>query len=219
MADDLSLEDVVPRLRGVLHAYAAWFAGAAGLVLVLLAPDAQARLAATVYGLGMCALFAVSGLYHRWRWDPRWRPLLRRLDHSTIFVFIAASCTPVAVLVLDGTLRTVVLLVVWGGAIAGVAMSVAWITAPRVLVAVCYLAVGWAGVAGVPQLAERLPAAPLVLLAVGGVLYTVGAIVYAARRPDPWPRVFGFHEVFHTLVIVAALSHFVAMAGWIVPRA
>jgi hemolysin III len=210
--------DDVPRLRGLLHAYAAWVAAVAAVVLVLLAPDGQARAAAAVYGVGLCALFAVSGLYHRWRWNPRWRPLLRRLDHSTIFVFIAASVTPVASLVLDGTLRVVVLSVVWGAALAGVTMSVAWITAPRVLVAASYLAVGWAGVAGLPQLLDRLPAAPLLLLLAGGLLYSVGAAVYAAQRPDPWPRTFGFHEVFHALVIAAAIAHFVAMAGWVVPR-
>jgi hemolysin III len=212
------VEDV-PRLRGVLHAYSAWVAAVAAVVLVLLAPDARARAAAAVYGVGLCALFAVSGLYHRWRWNPRWRPLLRRLDHSTIFVFIAASVTPVASLVLDGTLRVVVLCVVWGAAIAGVTMSVAWITAPRVLVAASYLAVGWAGVAGLPQLLDRLPAAPLLLLLAGGLLYSAGAAVYAAQRPDPWPRTFGFHEVFHALVVAAAIAHFVAMAGWVVPRA
>jgi hemolysin III len=211
--------EAVPRLRGLLHAYAAVVAVAAAGVLVVLAPEARSRVSALVYGVGLCALFAVSGLYHRWRWDPRWRPVLRRLDHSMIFVFIAASATPVAVLVLSGTLRTVVLLAVWAGAAGGIALSVAWITAPRVLVAVCYLAVGWAGVAGVPQMAERLPGIALLLLAAGGILYSIGAVVYALRRPDPWPRVFGFHEVFHALVLLAAAAHFAAMAGWVVPSA
>ena len=212
-------EDSVPTLRGLLHAYAVWFALAAGIVLVVLAPTAEARAASAIYALGLTALFAVSGLYHRWRWDMRWRPLLRRMDHSTIFIFIASSCTPVAWLVLDGTLRTVCLVAVWAGAAGGIALSVAWITAPRILVALSYLVVGWAGVIGVPQIADRLPAAPLVLLAVGGVLYTVGAVVYALKRPNPWPRVFGFHEVFHALVVAAAIVHFVAMAGWVVPFA
>ena len=211
-------EDVVPRLRGLLHAYAFWFALAAAAVLVAIAP-AEARLPAAIYGLSLSALFAVSGLYHRWRWDMRWRPLLRRMDHSTIYVFIAASCTPIAWRVLDGSMRTVVLVAVWAGAIGGIALSVAWITAPRVLVALSYLLVGWAGAIGLPQIVDRLPTAPLVLLATGGLLYTVGAVVYALKRPNPWPRVFGFHEVFHALVVVAAVVHFIAMAGWVVPFA
>jgi hemolysin III len=217
-AEELA-EELVPMLRGVMHAYAFWAALVAGIVLVAIAPGGQARLAAVIYGVGLCALFACSALYHRWRWDPRWRPLLRRLDHSTIFLFIAASSTPFALLVLDGTMQIVVLACAWGGAAAGIAMSVAWIDAPRVLVAVSYIAVGWAGVAGFPQFVERLDVAPLVLLATGGVLYMIGAVVYALRRPNPWPRVFGFHEVFHTLVVAAAVVHFVSIAGWVVPGA
>jgi len=209
--------DLVPILRGVVHAYAAWVAGAAAVVLVLLAPSAQARVAAAIYGAGLCAMFAASGLYHRWRWDQRWRPLLRRLDHSAIFVFIAASATPVALLVLDGTLRVVVLATAWGAALGGVVLSVAWITAPRLLTTALYLAAGWAATVGLPQIAERVSVTPLVLLAVGGLLYTAGAVVYQTRRPDPWPRTFGFHEVFHVLVVLAAIVHYVAMAGWIVP--
>ena len=212
-------EDVVPRLRGLLHAYAAFFAFAAAIVLVAIAPDAESRVAAAVYGLGLSALFSVSGLYHRWRWDMRWRPLLRRMDHSTIYVFIAASSTPIAWLVLEGSLRTVVLASVWAGAVGGIALSVAWITAPRILVAMSYLLVGWAGALGLPQIVDKLPAAPLVLLATGGLLYTVGAVVYAFKRPNPWPTTFGFHEVFHALVVVAAVVHFIAMAGWVVPFA
>src|SRR3954447_27014011 len=133
----------VPRLRGVLHAYAFWVALVAAAALTLAATGTLARTAATIYGLGLCALFAASALYHRWRWNPRWRPVLRRVDHSTIFVFIAASYTPVALLVLDGPLRWVVLAVAWGGAIAGVAFSLAWINAPRWLTAGTYLALGW----------------------------------------------------------------------------
>src|SRR2546425_5379857 len=133
-------EDLVPALRGVLHAWAFWFAAAAGAVLIALAPGGTARLAAAVYALGLCALFAGSATYHRWRWDVRWRPLLRRIDHSTIFVFIAASYTPVALLVLHGGLAKPVLIAVWAGALGGVVFSLAWITAPRVLVAATYLA-------------------------------------------------------------------------------
>jgi hemolysin III len=209
--------DLVPLLRGALHAWAFWAALAAASMLVLLAPAGSARAAAIVYGAGLCALFAGSALYHRWCKIPRLRPLLRRIDHSTIFVFIAASYTPIALLVLTGTVRWVVLIVVWAGAIAGVGFSLAWITAPRVLVSASYLAVGWVAVIAVPQLVSHLPAAPLVLLAAGGLLYTLGAAVYAARRPDPWPRVFGFHELFHAFVVAAAVAHFVAMAGWVIP--
>jgi hemolysin III len=206
----------IPRLRGVTHAYAFWFAVLAGATLVLVSPDGRPRLAALVYGLGLCALFGGSGLYHRWRWHPRWRPLLRRIDHSTIYLFIAASYTPVGLLVLSGTTQWVVLVTVWAGATLGVAFSVAWITAPRVLCSACYVALGWMAVLAVPQMSAALPAAPLVLIALGGVLYTIGAVIYALGRPNPWPRTFGFHEIFHVFVILAAAAHFVAMAGWVV---
>jgi hemolysin III len=212
-------EEVIPRLRGILHAHAAWVAAVAAIVLIALAPTAGARVAALIYGAGLIALFSVSALYHRWPGDPRWKPWLRRMDHSTIFVFIAASYTPVGLLVLDGTVQLVVLVSVWGGALAGIVMSVAWISAPRWLQALTYLLVGWVAVLALPQLAQRAGVAPLVLLAVGGGLYTLGALVYALRRPDLWPRTYGFHEVFHTLVIAAAVVHFVAMAGWVVPSA
>jgi hemolysin III len=209
-------EELIPRLRGVTHAWALVAAVGGAIALALLAPAGTPRLAAIVYGSGLCALFAGSALYHRWRWSPHVRPLLRRIDHSTIFVFIAASYTPVALLVLEGSLRWVVLVLVWAGALAGVALSVAWITAPRVLVACSYVALGWVAVIATPQLVERLPAAPLVLFALGGLLYSAGAAVYAARRPDPWPRVFGFHELFHAFVVAAAATHYVAMAGWVI---
>ena len=210
-------EELTPKLRGVMHAWAMWFALVAVIVLALYAPTGLARAAALVYGVGLCALFAASGLYHRWRWNPRWRPLLRRVDHSTIFIFIAASYTPIALLVLSGTVQIVVLASAWVGALAGVALSVAWISAPRWLAAACYLALGWVAIIAMPQLAEKLGVAPFVLFAVGGGLYTLGAIVYASQRPNPWPRIFGFHEVFHTLVVAAAVVHFVAMAGWVIP--
>jgi hemolysin III len=207
--------EAAPRLRGVLHLWAFYVAVVAASALVVAVGGATARAAAAVYGAGLCALFGGSALYHRWRWNARWRPLLRRVDHSTIFVFIAASYTPPALLVLEGSLRWIVLAVVWAGALVGVAFSVAWIGAPRALVAACYLALGWVAVIAAPQLIDRLSAAPLTLLAAGGLLYTAGAIVYAARRPDPWPRVFGFHEVFHACVVAAAAAHFAAMAGWV----
>ena len=213
------VEEIVPTLRGVLHAYAFWVALGGAIVLVALAPGPQARVACAIYGAALCALFAISALFHRWRWNPRWRPLLRRLDHSTIFLFIAASTTPVALLVLAGTAQTVVLLAAWLGALAGIGMTVAWIDAPRGVVALSYVAVGCAVGVAIPDLVERLPVVPLALLAGGGLLYASGAAVYATRRPDPWPQSFGFHEIFHGLVVVAAASHFIAMLVWVVPGA
>jgi hemolysin III len=211
-------EELRPLLRGVAHAYTFWVALAAAIVLDVMVAPGTPRLASIVYGTGLCALFAASGTYHRWRWNPRWRPLLRRIDHSTIFVFIAASYTPVALLVMHGTLRWVILGAAWTGALGGVVLSVAWITAPRVLIAACYLALGWVSALAMPQMIDRLDIAPLVLLGVGGVLYTIGAVVYATKRPNPWPSTFGFHEVFHTLVIAAAAVQFIALAGWVFPR-
>lgn len=210
---EFAREEVVPRLRGLLHAWAFWFALAAAIALILVAPDARARITAAIYGVGLCALFGASATYHRWRGNPRWKPILRRIDHSTIFVFIAASYTPIAVLVLDNPIRLIVLASVWVGALAGVAMSICWIEAPRVLQAACYIAVGWVAVVAMPQLfSHRGALMPLLLLA-GGILYSLGAAAYATQKPNPWPRTYGFHEVFHTLVIAAAVVHFVAIAG------
>ena len=206
----------IPRLRGVTHLYAFYCATVAAALLIVWAPRGVARAAGAVYGVGLCALFGGSALYHRWRWNPRWRPILQRIDHSTIFVFIAASYTPVCLLVLSGTVRWVVLGTVWAGALGGVALSVAWITAPRVLASACYVALGWVAVLAFPQLTAALPLLPLLLIAGGGVLYTVGAVVFAFQRPNPWPHVFGFHEIFHAFVVLAATAHFVALAGWVV---
>jgi hemolysin III len=206
----------IPRLRGVTHVYAFYCATVAAATLIVFAPGGVARAAGAVYGIGLCALFGGSALYHRWRWNPRWRPVLQRVDHSTIFVFIAASYTPVCLLVLSGSVRWIVLVTVWAGALGGVALSVAWITAPRVLASACYVALGWVAIIAFPQLVSTLPTAPVVLIAAGGVLYTVGAGVFAFQRPNPWPKVFGFHEIFHAFVVLAALAHFVALAGWVV---
>jgi hemolysin III len=213
---DITFVPEIPRLRGISHLYAFYCAVVAAAWLVVYAPGGATRAVAAVYGAGLCALFGGSALYHRWRWDERWRPILRRIDHSTIFVFIAASYTPVCALVLSGTVRWVVLVTVWLGALGGVTLSVAWISAPRILASACYVALGWVAVLAFPQLSAALPTAPLVLIALGGVLYTVGAVVFSVQRPDPWPRVFGFHEIFHAFVIIAAVAHFVALAGWVV---
>jgi hemolysin III len=209
--------DLIPALRGVLHQWAFWFALAAAAALVALAPSG-ARLAAVIYGAGLCLMLAASALYHRLKCSDGLRAWLCRIDHSAIYVFMAASYTPVGLLVLDGTARWMVLGSVWGGCLAGVALSVAWVTAPRVLFALTYVALGWVIVIAFPQLTAELELAALVLLGAGGLLYTGGAVIYALRRPNPWPSTFGFHEVFHALVVAAAITHFVAMAGWVIPR-
>jgi hemolysin III len=204
-------------LRGVFHAWAFWLALAAAVPLVALAPAGTGRIAAVIYAGGLCSMFAASALFHRLRCGPGLRAWLCRIDHGAIFVFVAASYTPVGLLVLDGWARWAVLGSVWGGCLAGVAMSVAWITAPRVLFAAVYVGLGWVLVIAFPQLVATLPVAPLALLGAGGLLYSAGAAVYATRRPDPWPRTFGFHEVFHALVVLAAAAHFAAIAGWVIP--
>jgi hemolysin III len=210
--------DLIPLLRGVSHQWAFWFALAAAVALVALAPPGVPRIAALVYGAGLCLMLAASALYHRSKCSPRMRTMLCRIDHSAIYVFMAASFTPVALLVLEGATRWAVLTAVWAGALGGVALSVAWVTAPRVLFAISYVALGWAMVIAFPQLLSSLDLTPILLFGIGGVLYSVGAVIYAARWPDPWPHTFGFHEIFHALVIAAAVIHFVAMAGWVIPR-
>jgi hemolysin III len=209
--------ELIPILRGVSHKWAFWIALVAAAALVLLSPPGTARVSALVYGAGLCAMLAASALYHRYQCGPRVRSLLCRIDHSAIYVFMAASFTPVGLLVLDGALRWALLGSVWAGCLAGVTLSIAWVTAPRVLFALSYVGFGWAMVIAFPQLLSELDAAPLVLFGAGGLLYSAGAVIYALRRPDPWPTTFGFHEIFHALVIAAAVTHFVAMAGWVIP--
>jgi hemolysin III len=209
----------VPRLRGVSHALAFFLAAGAALRMIALAPAGRATVAVAVYGAGLVALFGGSALYHRWPAHGRVKAALQRLDHSTIFVFIAASYTPIALLVLDGALASAILVIAWTGAAAGVALSLGWIDAPRRLIAGSYLALGWVALLALPELVQQLGPQPLALLAGGGLLYSVGAVVYARQRPDPWPSWFGFHEIFHALVIVAAAAQYIALVGWVLPAA
>lgn len=203
---------VKPRLRGVSHQYAFFVALAAGAALVVLARGGEARVVAGVYALSLSAMFGASALYHRIDWSPRPAAWLRRLDHSMIFVLVAGTYTPFAVLVLAPALGWTVLAVVWGGALVGIVISLLWIDAPRWLTALLYVALGWVSIVVMPQLWDRAGVLAVALLATGGLLYTAGAVVYARRRPDPAPRVFGYHEVFHVLVIAAAAVHFAAVA-------
>jgi hemolysin III len=202
-----------------LHQWAFLFSVPLGIGLVVAATDARARIAVTVYALSVAALFGTSALYHRVSWRSLTaRAWMRRLDHSMIFVLIAGTYTPFALLALHGPLALAILVVAWVGALAGIAFNLAWIGSPKWLHTILYLALGWVAVAASPQLATAIGADGLALLALGGLLYTLGAIVYAAKRPDPVPSVFGYHEVFHALVIVAAALQYAVIAFWIAPN-
>jgi hemolysin III len=202
-----------PRLRGVLHQYAFFAAVAAGVVLAVLADGYRERIAVWIYAAALVAMFGASALYHRVPWrSTAARMRARRLDHAMIFVFIAGTYTPFALLAFEGTVSVVVLLTVWAGAAFGIALELAWIEGPRWLSAIAYLAVGWVGVIAVPQLFPALGVVPAVLLIVGGALYSIGALSYATTWPNPFPSTFGFHEVFHVLVVAAAAAQFVAVS-------
>jgi hemolysin III len=207
-----------PRLRGVLHQWAFFVSLVAGAVLVALAPSGRAAVVAGLYAAALAGMFGASALYHRVAWRPSLRPWFRRLDHSMIFVLIAGTFTPVIVLGLEGVLPVVVLAIVWAGALAGVVLKLVWLGAPRWLVAAVYVVLGWVGVILLPEVVRSAGIAAATLFVAGGLLYTVGALVYARRRPDPRPAVFGFHEVFHVFVIAAAVAHFVAIAAFVVPQ-
>jgi hemolysin III len=205
--------DTRPRLRGRLHQVAFFAALVAGAVLVRLATTlgTRAGLSVTVYCVAICGLFGVSALYHRRRWSPRGWKLMKRLDHSMIFLFIAGTYTPFALLAVPPTAGSWVLGGVWAGALAGVALKLAWPTAPRWLGVPLYVALGWVAVFVLPDILQVAGVAPLALLAAGGLLYTLGGIAYAMSRPNPWPGVFGYHEVFHAMTVVAAVCHYIAV--------
>jgi hemolysin III len=171
-----------------------------------------------IYATALAGMFGASALYHRVSWRPALLPWFRRLDHSMIFVLIAGTSTPVTVLALEGVLPVVVLAIVWGGALAGVLLKLVWLGAPRRLMAAVYVVLGWVGILLLPETVVSVGVVPAVLFAAGGALYTAGAVVYMRERPNPRPAVFGFHELFHVFVIAAALAHFIAIAGFVVPR-
>jgi hemolysin III len=208
-----------PRLRGVSHQYAFLVSVGLGAALIATAHGTRATVAALIYSVSVSALLGTSALYHRLTWRPAVRRWMRRLDHSMIFVLIAGSYTPVALLALSGTLATAVLWVVWSGAVAGVILELAWIDAPKPLVAAVYLALGWVAVATFAQLTSTIGVVAVSGLALGGLLYSVGAVIYALGRPNPVPGVFGYHEVFHALVIAAAATHYTVIAFAVLPRA
>jgi hemolysin III len=184
----------------------------AGLVLVFFVADGtRATVGSAIYALSAAVLFGVSALYHRGHWSDHTRALLRRLDHSNIFLLIAGTYTPIALVLLEGTTRRVVLAVVWLGALAGIVFRVVWITAPRWLYTPFYVALGWVAIAVMPELARNGGGAVVALLVLGGVAYSVGGLVYGLKRPDPVPAVFGYHEVFHTCTLAGFAAHYAAV--------
>ena len=206
-----------PRLRGVFHHYAFYVAVAAGTVLVALSDSGRELVATWIYAAALAAMFGVSALYHRVNWrSRRVRAWMRRLDHSTILLLIAGTYTPFALLAFEGRIADVILIVVWAGAAAGLVLNLAWVDAPKALVTSVFLVLGWVGVIAIPEL-FAVGVAPAVLVFVGGGLYTLGALAYALKRPNPVPAVFGYHEIFHLFVIGAAVAHFVAIAAFVAP--
>ncbi|WP_329302715.1 hemolysin III family protein [Streptomyces sp. NBC_00659] len=200
-----------PRMRGWLHAGVFPLSLAGGIVLIAVSRSAAAVAACSVYAVSACLLFGTSAVYHCGTWGPRGEAALRRLDHANIFLIIAGTCTPLAVLLIPSDQRSVLLWIVWTGALADIAFRVLWVTAPRWLYTPCYLALGWAPVRYLPGFLHTGGAAVLALIVAGGLLYSAGAVVYALKRPDPSPDWFGFHEIFHALTVAAFTAHYTAI--------
>jgi len=210
------VNDVKPRLRGVLHEGAFFVAIIVAPLLLLSADALRSRVAAGVFAFSVAACFGVSALYHRVTWTPSWRRLMRRADHAGVYLLIAGTYTPVTLLVLKGDWGSVLLTIAWAGALIAILFKIIWVDAPKWVAAALGLALGWIAVVALPQLVERLQPTALTLLIAGGLLYSVGAVVYARRKPDPLPAVFGYHEVFHALTIAAAACQYVAIALFVV---
>jgi len=210
---------IKPRLRGVSHQYAFFVSLITGLLLVVSAPTARAAVAAGTFAASLTLLLGVSALYHRVTWTPRARFWMARLDLAMIFVLIAGTYTPIALLALKGTLATVVLVGIWALAVLGTVLKVFWTDPPKWASACVYVAVGSVGVLFIPQVVSAVGGTGATLLGVGGLLYIAGALTYGLQRPDPVPTVFGYHEVFHALVIAAAAFHYLAVAIYVVPIA
>jgi hemolysin III len=203
---------VKPRLRGWLHTAAAPIALAAGIILVSLAPTSLGRLGGAVFLVASVLLFGTSGLYHRGTWRQPWEGVLRRLDHANIYVFIAATYTPLALLLLTGSSRVVLLSLVWSAALGGMIFRLCWLSAPRWLYTALYLVMGWAAVGWLGAFLAAGGPAVLILILAGGACYTAGAVVYGGRRPDPSPAWFGFHEIFHACTIAGFACHYTAIS-------
>jgi hemolysin III len=203
---------VRPLLRGWIHLIAFFVSIPAGVVLVLLAESTTARAAAAIYALSLTAVFGASAAYHRVRWSPKANRRMKRLDHSMIFVLIAGSYTPISILVLHGAWSVVILSIAWAGAALGIALKLARIDGLHVVTGILYIGLGWLAAIALPQLVRGMTVPQLALLVTGGLLYTAGAIVFAGKRPDPRPAIFGFHEVWHSFMVAAAACHFAMIA-------
>ena len=210
-------EAAKPTLRGWLHAFMFPISVVAGIVLVATAPSQEGRISSAIFAATASILFGVSALLHRGSWSPSVEGLLRRLDHANIYLIIAGTYTPFAVLALPDDEGRVLLSIVWAGALAGVVFRVFWVGAPRWLSTALYVVVGWVAIFFIPELVDGAGIAAVVLIVIGGILYSLGAVVYAIKRPNPSPEHFGFHEVFHALTIAAYTVHYVAV--WIVVHA
>lgn len=206
------LEELIPSLRGVLHAYAFYLAVVCAALLISFAPGERARFSAVVYGLALCSLFGISGKYNRWKGSLRVKRLLRRADHSSIFLFIAASHTPLALLAASGDLRLLLLALAWGGALGGVFLCLVWTDSPKYFRSFAYTMLGSVSLIALPQLSDQLGFFSVALWISGLLLYGLGALVYARERPNPWPATFAFHELFHALVILGVLAHLAVLA-------
>lgn len=199
-----------PKLRGWIHFITAPLALAASLVLVILAPTTPLKWASAVFLAASFILFSISALYHLFYWNPRMTQILRRLDHANIFLLIAGTYTPIAVGILDGRSLQILLTSVWIGALLGIAINVLWPGAPRWLATLIYVALGWTAIWYIPELWQKGGPALVILIAAGGVLYTIGAVAYALQKPNPWPNWYGFHEIFHTFTVLAWICHCIA---------
>jgi hemolysin III len=213
-----AVEPVKPRLRGVSHQYAFFVSVGCGVGLILAASGGRARIAATIYAVAVSALLGTSALYHRHNWRPKARRWMKRADHSMIFVLIAGTYTPVALLALKGSLASTILILLWAGALGGVVFKLVWIDAPRWLFATVYALLGLVTAAVFGQLPAAIGWLGVAGLATGGLLYLVGAVIYTSGWPNPRPKVFGYHEIFHALVITAAGLHYAVIAFAVLPR-
>jgi hemolysin III len=204
---------VKPLLRGWLHLVCFFLAIPAAVLVIQAADSSRARWGAVIYGIALVALFGVSGSYHRGRWSQAARRRMQQLDHATIFVMIAGSYTPLCLLAIHGWVAPVMLVFAWVGASVGMVLAFTSGRRSRIARGALYIALGWVSLGAAPQLIRHLTVGQLVLIGVGGVLYTVGAIFLATNWPDPFPRVFGYHEVWHVLVVAAVVCHFVAISS------